>query len=234
MGHKVLTADEYDESADLVINVDGSPHVKSIEGKPSFYWETDSFFHGTSVEKTWTHLFIGGCPEDLSRYPKDTVFLPHACDPEIHKKTDVTQDYDIVFVGSHVNLYQERIEIVNKLKNVYKVLDTETPFDETYAKELSRGKLIFNKSLGEKNIPMRFFEGMAIGVLLQNYNDNLNSLATPYTHYIPYTSYENLLDKIDLYLSDEEERKEIEREARQHVLEHHTYKQRVEKMLSYL
>lgn len=234
LGHEALLANDYDSTADVVINVDGSPHVESISGKPSIYWETDSFFHGPRTGKTWTHLFIGGCPEDMVKYPDGTVFLPHACDPEIHKKADAEQEHDIVFVGSHNGLYSQRLEIMERLKDKYKVLDSETPFDQSYAQTLSRGKLIFNKSLGEKNIPMRFFEGMAIGVLLQNYNDNLDPLATAYEHYVPYSSYEDLENQIDFYLSHEDERERIAKQAREHVLQHHTYKHRVETMLSLL
>lgn len=235
LGHDALLASEYSEDADLVLNIDGEDPVQLLLGKPSIYWDCDSFFHSPNdLAFTSQHVFIGGSPEDLARYPKGTIYLPHACDPDIHKNMNEAQDFDIVFVGNHLPIYKKRMDMVNLLKDKYTVLDSETNFGTPYATEMSKGKLIFNMSLGDKNIPMRFFEGMAIGVLLENYNDNLDSLATSHKHYIPYKSYEDLLKQVDYYLSHDADRKAIAQNARKHVLKHHTYKNRVQTMLSYL
>ena len=89
-------------------------------------------------------------------------------------------------------------------------------------------------SLGEKNIPMRFFEGMAIGALLENYNDNLDSLATNGEHYIGYTSFDDLVAKIRYYLDHNTARNKIVRKARKHALKHHTYQHRAKEILKYV
>lgn len=234
LGHTALLANEYDTSADMVINVDGSKHVDEIPGKPFIFWDTDSFYHGPPEKNIWTRLFIGGCPEDLAKYPKGSIYLPHAFDEDLHRPVEINRKADVVFVGNHSPLYQERNEMIDRLKKLFDVSDTETKFDISYTIAMNRGRLIFNRSLGKKNIPMRFFEGMAIGALLQNYNDNLDELATPHEHYIPYTDEEDLIKQIRYYLDHPEKRMKLAKNARKHALKHHTYKHRVKTILSYI
>jgi hypothetical protein len=236
LGYDALFADEYAKDADLVVNVDGAPVVPNIEGKPSILWDCDSFLHPpkTFLTQKFTHIFVGGSPEDITRYPPGTTYLPHAFDDKLHKHMDVPQEYDIVFCGKHSALYKERMELLNNLKLKFNVLDTEAAFGLPYSTALSRGKLIFNKTLGPKNIPIRFFEGMAIGALLENYNDNLDSLAQPHKHYIPYKDYNDLIKQIDFYLSHDKEREALKKRANEHARNFHTYKHRVITMLSYV
>lgn len=234
LGHVALKADSL-EIPDLIINIDGQLPVQKIPGVPYFYWETDSFFHGPHPEpQIFDKLFIGGSPEDLVNYPPGTIFLPHAFDDEIHRPHPEAQEFDIVMIGSINHLYAERQRLVQVLRGHFSVLEEQSDFGEPYAKALSRGKLIFNRSLGEKNIPMRFFEGMAIGCLVENYNDNLDPYATAYEHYIPYTTDEELVKNVAYYLKNEDKRLEMANKAREHALNNHTYKHRVQTMLEYL
>ena len=234
LGHIALKADSL-EVPDLILNIDGQLPVPKIPGIPYFYWETDSFFHGPHPEpQIFDQLFIGGCPEDLVNYPQGTVFLPHAFDEEIHRPHPETQKYDVVMIGSINHLYAERQRLVQVLQSHFNVFAEQSEFGKPYAKAMSRGKLIFNRSLGEKNIPMRFFEGMAIGCLLENYNDNLDFYAVPYEHYIPYTSDEDLVEKVADYLTNDKKRINLAKNARSHALKNHTYKHRVQTILGYL
>ncbi len=230
LGHELVTGYE----ADLVINIDGMPHVDRLPGAKYFFWDCDSFMHEPNESTlAFDKVFIGGCPEDLEKYPKGTVFIPHAFDPEIHKPHDVDQVFDVVMVGRKDSTYAKRNRTVDILKEHFTVYHEQAPFGEEYAKAMSMGKLIFNQSLGEKNIPMRFFEGMAIGVLLENYNDNLDGLADKDQHYIPYTD-ETLVELVRYYLKFDDERERIRSKARKHALKYHTYKHRAKEILSYV
>lgn len=231
LGHDIVT-----ENADLVVEIDGMPHVGKQEGAKYFFWDTDSFLHDPlkTAQDTYDKMFIAGAPEDLAKYPPGTVFLPHAFDPEFHKPHDEEKEFDIVMIGSMTNIYSERMRLVNSLRQRFTVLEeTRNPGHE-YAKALSRGKLIFNRSLGEQNIPMRFFEGMAIGTLLHNDTGNLDEFATPHVHFIPYRDERDMLIQAEYYLSHDDEREEIARASREHALSKHTYKHRAEEMLSYV
>lgn len=225
LGHEV-THDRTDPAGpiDLVVGIDGMDGPAPIPGTPYAYWDTDSFMHEMRVQTE--HLFIGGCPEDLAKYPGGTIFLPHAADMELHTPVDVHKEYDIVMVGSTLSHYGERNRLLDMLKERYKVLVTTTAPGLEYSEAMSRGKLIFNRSLGEKNIPMRFFEGMAIGCLITNYNKNLDAYAEKHRHYIPYKTDESLLVNIDLYLNNESKLQAMAVAARQLVAHKHTYQHR--------
>lgn len=229
LGHELVTG--YD--ADLVLNVDGMRPIDRLPGAKYFFWDCDSFWHSDPLID-YDQIFIGGSPEDLFKYRDGTVFLPHAFDPEIHKKHEVEQKYDIVMIGNtDNNLYSKRNELVKELAKHFNVYHNSSAFGEDYAKLMSMGKLIFNHTLTEKNIPMRFFEGMAIGALMENYNFNLDDLAQEGTHYIGYTE-SDLIEQAKYYLEHDEEREKIAKQGREHALKNHTYKHRVERILSYV
>lgn len=231
LGHEIVTGYE----ADLVINIDGMRPVDSLPNAKYFFWDCDSFLHGPTEDiSKYDQVFIGGSPEDLSRYPEGTVYIPHAFDQDIHKRHDVEQIFDVVMIGNtDNNLYKKRNELVNKIGKHFNIYHDQIEFGEPYAKAMSKGKLIFNHTLGEKNIPIRFFEGMAIGALLENYNENLDDLATKHVHYIPYTE-DDLLIMIDYYLTHDDIRENLIKNANEHALKHHTYKHRAERILSYV
>lgn len=228
LGHEIVTEHE----ADLVINIDGAPFVDSLPGVKYFFWDCDSFMHDPP-EESFDKLFIGGSPEDLERYPEGTIYIPHAMDPEFHKPHDVEKKFDLVMIGRKDETYIERNELIKRLQKYFSVYYEQAPFGHEYAKAMSMGKLILNTTLGEKNIPIRFFEGMAIGCLLENYNDNLDPLAVEGKHYVGYT-HENIVDKINYYLQHKKQREQIALNGRKHVLQHHTYKHRALEILKYV
>lgn len=230
LGHELV--DGYE--ADLVLNIDGMPHVDRLEGAKYFFWDTDSFMHDPNeTTLAFDKVFIAGAPEDLAKYPKGTVFVPHAVDLEYHYPRTDKKEVDIVMIGNMGSMYYERNKLVKNLSEHFTVYqDTAEPGDD-YANKMSLGKLILNRTLGERNIPMRFFEGMAIGTLLENYNDNLDEFATEGLHYIGYTD-ENIVDKVKYYLAHDEERENIAKEGRSHVILNHTYQDRAKVILSYV
>lgn len=233
LGHVALSAEDLDKP-DLVINIDGHPPIGRETGVPYFLWDCDSFLKVGIFDNTYDQIFIGGAPEDLVKYPKGTVFLPHAFDPDYHFPLDNVKGSDIVFAGSLSSIYAERKRLTNLLHQHFGVLEIEPGLGEAYNGALNHGRIIFNRSLGEKNIPMRFFEGMAVGALLHNDTGNLEPFGIPHKHFIPYTNDENLVSIAREYLSDEPRLEELRQHARKHALENHTYKHRVQTILSYL
>ena len=228
LGHEIVIGDE----ADLVINIDGCDYVDRIPETPYFFWDCDSFIHEPTPN--YDKTFIGGSPEDLDRYPEGTVFLPHAFSEDYHKEQDVDKEFDVVMIGRIDDTYIERNRVLKLIDDKFKLLAGQEDFGIPYSEGMSKGKVIFNQSLGEKNIPMRFFEGMAIGCLFENYNGNLDELATPFEHYIPYYNDKDLMIKLYYYLNHPEEIDLIKKQARKHALSNHTYKHRARKILEYV
>lgn len=80
-------------------------------------------------------------------------------------------------------------------------------------------------------IPLRAFEIMGNGgFLLTNYQQDFLDFFEPGTDFVYYDSYEDLLQKVDYYLSNEEERKKIAENAFEKIKKYHTYRHRLDKM----
>lgn len=82
-------------------------------------------------------------------------------------------------------------------------------------------------------IPLRAFEIMGSGgFLLTNYQEEFQEHFVPGEDFDYYSSNEELLDKTEYYLTHEKERAEIARNGYEKVKKYHTYRNRLEEMIS--
>lgn len=87
----------------------------------------------------------------------------------------------------------------------------------------------------QSGIPLRAFDIMGSGgFLLSNYQEDFLENFTPGEDFVFYESEQDLLQKIDYYLTHEEERQAIARNGHDKVAAAHTYRDRVREMLSRL
>lgn len=87
----------------------------------------------------------------------------------------------------------------------------------------------------QSGMPLRIFDIMgAGGFLLTNFQADFLDYFTPGEDYVYYESKQDLIDKIDYYLTHEEERAAIAANGFARIDAAHTYKHRVEEILSYL
>ncbi|MCM1267456.1 MAG: DUF3880 domain-containing protein [Bacteroidales bacterium] len=104
--------------------------------------------------------------------------------------------------------------------------------------------LVFKKSRINLNIslrsirsgiPLRAFDIMGSGgFLLSNYQEDFLENFTPGEDFVYYESEEDLLAKIDYYLTHEDERQAIAKNGHDKVASAHTYRDRVRRMLTAL
>ena len=81
-------------------------------------------------------------------------------------------------------------------------------------------------------IPLRAFDIMGSGgFLLTNYQQELFEYFSPDEDFVYYNTYEDLIGKVEYYLSHERERMEIMRSGTEKVLREHTMKMRAEEMI---
>lgn len=81
-------------------------------------------------------------------------------------------------------------------------------------------------------IPLRAFEIMGSGgFLLSNYQEDFLEYFEPGVDFDYYDSCQDLLNKIDYYLSHEEERQEIAKNGYEKIKKYHTYQNRFDAML---
>ena len=86
----------------------------------------------------------------------------------------------------------------------------------------------------KSGIPLRAFDILgAGGFLLTNFQADFMDCYVPGEDFIYYESKQDMLDKIDYYLKHDGERIAIAKNGFERTKEHHTYKHRIEEMLSY-
>ncbi len=84
-------------------------------------------------------------------------------------------------------------------------------------------------------IPLRGFDILgAGGFLLTNYQSDFLLFFDPGEDFDYYESKKDMLDKIEYYLRNDKERKQIAENGFRKIIQNHTYKKRAEEMLSYL
>ena len=83
-----------------------------------------------------------------------------------------------------------------------------------------------------RGIPLRIFDIMgAGGFVLTNFQPDLLEFFTPDEDFVYYDGREDLLNKIDFYLTHEDERKRIAANGHERISEYHTYDHRVREIL---
>jgi hypothetical protein len=96
----------------------------------------------------------------------------------------------------------------------------------------SRSKIVFNKSIN-RDLNMRFFEGLASGALLvtDRIGNGLADVAQEGVHYVGYDTAEEAIEKIGYYLTHEDERAAIAARGQALAFERHTYAARLATIL---
>lgn len=202
---------------------------------PTAIWISDYFpgyYHSLRYARLFDHVFMSqkdwlgdftaaGC--------KQVHWLPFACDPQIHRDHQLERKYDVGFVG-HVNLASqlERRRLLTDLSQRYHMNDFSTPaYLDEMAKLYSQSKIVVNISY-RGGFNMRVFEAMSCGALLltEDTGNGQKELFTPGLHLDIYRDKTELFDKVDYYLSHEDERKGIAEAGQREVLTRHRYTDR--------
>ncbi len=197
---------------------------------------TNDFYHGIQ----WQELGA-----------KDMICLPGvAIDPDFHYPRDHNPDLasDVAFVGTLLpsHLYSERVEALEALSEfkpgiwtIHDAPDSLKPYlrgsalGESMLEVLSSAKISLNVhgNFMRYGGNMRLFEAAAVGTF--QIVDNRAGIPQWFEigkHLITFEDFQDLRDKIAYYLAHEEERSIITENARQHVLAHHTYEQRLSRL----
>lgn len=124
--------------------------------------------------------------------------------------------------------YFDGFSMLNLRNHGYADYNTEMPL------VFKRSKINLNITLRgiRSGVPLRAFDIMgAGGFLLSNFQADYLDLFVPGEDFVYYESKEDLLQKIDYYLTHEEERAAIARNGHDKVAAAHTYRHRVREML---
>lgn len=169
-------------------------------------------------------------------------WLPHAVEPLAYPQFEIIKKFDVCFIGhlqDEVNCNGfTRVDALDKLfsgfSNFY--FGTRNPSKpgenmfEDAARKFCQSKIVFNVSIKD-DINMRVFESMATGsFLLTNYLPTLGELFENGKHLVTYSNLNEMVEKADYYLNNDEAREKIAKAGQKEVLEKHTYLNRVQKI----
>ncbi len=206
-------------------------------------------------------IFCGGteAQEILEKTGIPAHFLPFACDPEIHRKAELTPEEkrewgsDVTFVGS---FYPNRAQILEKISdfdlkvwgpgwNKLAPASTLQKFakdrglrPEEWTKILSSSKITLAIHYQDEKIPCyqaspKVYETLACrAFLLVDAQKDVQTLFEDGKHLVIFKNLEDLREKIDYYLHHKEERERIASLGYEEVIQKHTYIHRVRQILS--
>jgi len=162
----------------------------------------------------------------------DTQWIPLGCDPDTHRKLDMPKIYDIGFVGRDAQKFArgKQLEILKKRYPDSFIGQTDfRKMSEIY----SSSKIGFNSSIFN-DINMRVFEVMACGcfLLTNKIKDNgFDELFIDKKHLVTYKNNKEMIELIDYYLKNKEERERIAEDGYRLTIEKHTYLHRAKEMV---
>lgn len=162
----------------------------------------------------------------FGKTPK-SFFLPLAIRKDFYKKNYSSEvKYDISFIGSLIS--DERKYYVEKYK-----MNHQLAFGEEYVKAMQESKICFNLSLSY-DLNCKYFEVLGSGsfLLSNNSNDFMYELFdNSLLEKCIWCDEDDFVQKLKYYLENSDERIEISKTLRKHVLEKHTYHNRIKEIL---
>ena len=201
---------------------------------------TAGYFIDSHINLNWhvqwapcfDHVFIAQkeyIPQFKQAGCKNVYWLPLGCDPEIHSKKSQVKEYDVGFVGSLVD--PRRIELVNKIKSKFN-FHYERVFLDDMANVLSKSKVVFNNAI-RNDLNMRVFEALSIGSFLLTDATAGNGQEEMFVDGEDLVIYNDndIFEKIEYYLSNEEERENIADRGHEIILNAHTYEHRTDEII---
>jgi len=160
-------------------------------------------------------------------------FLPYATSDSKHMRPiDTSKVIDVALIGSDRPDRRKLIQSLSKAGINAQLISGV--FKEAYIDALASSKIIINEnpSQGRKLLNMRFFETMAAGsCLLTQRGDGEDKVGIENQHFVCYENEDEAISKCGLLLDNETLRLTIATAGQDHVLNNHTYKNRVKTIL---
>jgi O-antigen biosynthesis protein len=172
------------------------------------------------------------------------VWLPHAAEPMAYPKIDIIKKYDVCFIG-HIQdvVNYNGFTRTDALDRLFKEIPNfyygsrhpafpDRNLFEDAGKKFSQSKIVFNISIKD-DINMRVFETLSTGsFLLTNWIPTLGDLFEDGKHLVSYKTLDEMVEKAKYYLEHDDDRELIARTGHEEFIAKHTYKHRVETILS--
>lgn len=190
--------------------------------------------------------------DEFKKYgAKEVIYLPCACEPDIHKTCIPNYNYqfDIAFVGT---ITPPRLKILEKLSEFNLGIWTWNPnslsvklkkfykgtaWGEKVSEIYCSSKIALNLHHPQTvfGVNMKTFEIASCGAFqLVDFKKELNNLFELNKEIVSYNNSEELIELIKYYLINPNERKKIALRGQKRAHTQHTYEHRMEKLLQYV
>ena len=222
---------------DFVLAIDfGTHYILDINYHPKAIWLIDthlSLICDEVMAKSFDIIFVAQKEdyEKLKRKFKYVYWLPLAGDPEYHGKKNLEKIYDIGFVGGLG--MGKRKKFLLKLKKEYPNHFISPADCKKIGEIYSQSKIVFNYSI-KNDINMRIFEALMSGSMLitnRIQNNGFEELFEENKDLVVFDNWKDLKEKINYYLSHEEEKEKIAFNGYQKVFNFHKYEDRIKFIL---
>ncbi len=230
---------------DLYFRVDHGDYKYDIceDMYPSVFYAIDTHLKKPykKIKRQSRHYDIVFChhkpgAERLKKETKNDIhWVSIGGDPDLLYNMKLPKNYDIGFVGRDAADYDRGRHLKLLKEKCPNSFIGEAPHADM-SKIYSQTKIGFNSSI-RNDITMRIFEIMCCGTfLLTNKikNPALKDLFEDGKHIVTYTSDKDMLEKVEYYLSHDEEREAIAVAGQKLVIENYTYFHMMQQMFNYI
>ena len=232
-------ADRIPAEYDLYLRVDhGDEYLVQLPAalRPSAFYAID-----THLPHSWRKIrraaswydLVFCCHRRGAEGIKGAVWLPVACDWELHGPREQAQTWDLAFVGTDGGV--PRKFYLQALRERYPNSFLGTADSTRLSSLYGRAKIGFNYSIAD-DVNMRTFEVPASGALLVTNalsHGDLQALGLEdRRHLALYRSPRELFEMVDYYLARPEERQRIAAAGLAVVRDRHTYTHRMQQLLA--
>ena len=201
---------------------------------PSVFWSSDTHLgYEWRLEKAKRTDFNFVCQkraqEDFKREGVDSIWMPHAVEPQAYPFIPSVKKYDVCFIG-HMNS-ENRIEALDTFFKAFPNFYYGQRLFEAAAEKYCQSKIVFNISIKD-DINMRCFEAMSTkSLLLTNWLPTLGDLFEDGKHLVTYKTMDEAIDKAKYYIEHDSEREAIAQAGFDEVRAKHTFVHRARQVL---
>ena len=204
------------------------PDLSNFKGLKLF-WSIDSHMisqaHVQTCDRNKIDIVLNAIESHSKYFKQKSYYLPNAYPSDlIYYKPEIKKTVDIGFCGNYVN----RAEWINSIPNLKKDIFV---IGDDMVNTINSFKIHFNRNVAD-DVNYRTFETLGCKTfLLTNETENLNKLFNIGEHLITYNSKDDLLEKVNYYLNNDNEREQIAENGYKWVLKNHTYDNRAKEII---
>jgi len=220
------------------VNIDFSPFKNAVKA----YWSQDCIHPSDYYAQVLAGVLdydVVFCAHKqyMHRFNRTKVcWLPYACDPYLHRRINQPLRYDLAFVG-HIPSPKSRIgrERRKLLLSIGELASKKVFIGNAWQHDMvalyNSSKLVLDISRS-KELNWRVFEVLGCGrPLLTDYREEVADIFKNREHLAFYSSFEELTELIEYYLTNDAEREEMARKGQEECYRAHTLDHRVKTIL---